>query len=214
MPTKLTFKEIIERIKDILATDSIPKPKDIDVAQALKMHPNTLAQAKFKNSIPYKAIMDFLESKHICINTFFYGSEPKESVHTYEHYKILKLYSANASLGGGCINDLINTQEIVLDRRILQHLNLTECELILALGESMEHYITDRSLCLVSRKERTIKNGKIYAVQTNDGLFIKHCFIKNQSLELISANLAYEPMNYALNEVEIIGRIRGVIAPV
>ena len=79
---QLTFREIIERIKDILATDSILKPKDIDVAKALNMSPNTLAQAKFKNSIPYKAIMDFLESKHICINTFFYGSAPKESVHT------------------------------------------------------------------------------------------------------------------------------------
>lgn len=87
--SQLTFREIIERIKDILATDSMLKPKDIDVAKALNMPPNTLAQAKFKNSIPYKAIMDFLESKHICINTFFYGSAPKESVHTYEHYKIL-----------------------------------------------------------------------------------------------------------------------------
>ena len=78
----------------------------------------------------------------------------------------------------------------------------------------MEHIITDRSLCLVNRKEGSIKNGKIYAVQTNDGLFIKHCFIKDKRLELISANLNYEPISYSLNEVEIIGRIRGVIAPV
>ncbi|WP_334085199.1 S24 family peptidase [Helicobacter typhlonius] len=211
---QLTFREIIERIKDILATDSILKPKDIDVAKALNMSPNTLAQAKFKNSIPYKAIMDFLESKHICINTFFYGSAPKESVHTFEHYKILKLYSANASLGGGCINESIQSQEVIFDERILAHLKVRDCELILALGESMEHIITDRSLCLVNRKEGSIKNGKIYAVQTNDGLFIKHCFIKDKRLELISANLNYEPISYSLNEVEVIGRIRGVIAPV
>lgn len=211
---QLTFREIIERIKDILATDSMLKPKDIDVAKALNMQPNTLAQAKFKNSIPYKAIMDFLESKHICINTFFYGSEPQESVHTFEHYKILRLYSANASLGGGCINEHISTQEIVFDERILAHLKVRDCELILALGESMESIITDRSLCLVNRKEGSIKNGKIYAVQTNDGLFIKHCFIKDKRLELISANLNYEPMSYDLNEVCILGRIRGVIAPV
>lgn len=70
----LTCQEIIERLKDILATDESFKPKDKDIAKLLNLHPNTLAQAKFKNSIPYKAIMDFLESKNICINTFFYGS--------------------------------------------------------------------------------------------------------------------------------------------
>ncbi|WP_416372838.1 S24 family peptidase [Helicobacter typhlonius] len=53
----------------------------------------------------------------------------------------------------------------------------------------------------------------MYAIRTNDGLFIKHCFIKDKSLELISANLNYEPLSYALNEVEIIGRIRGVMSP-
>lgn len=211
----LAFREIIERIKDILATDSTHlKPKDINVAQVLHMSPNTLAQAKFKNSIPYKAIMDFLESRRICINTFFYGSEPQKVAHTYEHYKILKLYSANASLGGGCENECINTQEVIFDERILGHLNMSECELIIALGESMEHIITDKSLCLINRKENSIKNGKIYAIRTNDGLFIKHCFMKGQSLELISANLSYEPMSYALNEVEVIGRVRGVINPV
>lgn len=158
--------------------------------------------------------MDFLESRHICINTFFYGSEPSSSLDTYEHYKILKLYSANASLGGGCINEYINTQEVIFDERILEHLNITKCEMILALGESMEHIITDKSLCLVSPKEREVKNGKIYAIRTNDGLFIKHCFVKDKRLELISANLSYEPMSYDINEVEVIGRIRGVISPV
>ena len=60
---QLTFREIIERIKDILATDSILKPKDIDVAKALNMSPNTLAQAKFKNSIP-EPFPDFLRDKN------------------------------------------------------------------------------------------------------------------------------------------------------
>ncbi|MBR2111454.1 MAG: hypothetical protein IJ950_00610 [Helicobacter sp.] len=56
--------EIIERLKDILATNSeVKKPKDSDVAGVLGINPNTLAQAKFQNRIPYKAIMDFLHHK-------------------------------------------------------------------------------------------------------------------------------------------------------
>ena len=40
------------------------------------------------------------------------------------------------------------------------------------------------------------------------------CFLKDKSLEFISANLNYASSSYALNEVEIIGQIRVLIAPV
>lgn len=56
---QLTLREIIECIKDILATDSILKPKDIDVAKALNMSPNTLAQAKFKTLFLIKPLWIF-----------------------------------------------------------------------------------------------------------------------------------------------------------
>ncbi|MCX2717827.1 S24 family peptidase [Helicobacter sp. MIT 21-1697] len=209
---KLTCKESIERIKDILATDSIPKPKDIDVARALKIHPNTLAQAKFQDRIPYKAIMDFLQSKNISINTFFYGAEAKQIAQATKKYKILRLYKANASAGGGCINEHIPYTEVLFDTEILHFLHIQSCEMIIALGDSMETIMSDRSLCFISRNEQNIKDGKIYAIRTLEGLFIKHCFICGQSIKLISANPAYAPMSYALNEIEVIGRIRGIIS--
>ena len=74
----LTCKEVIERIKDILATDDTKAPKDIDVAKALNMPANTLSQRKFQNAIPYSHVLDFLHSKNISINQFFYGSNPQE----------------------------------------------------------------------------------------------------------------------------------------
>lgn len=212
--TPLNCKEIIERLKDILATDGVNKPKDIDVAKALKIDPNNLAQAKFKNSIPYKAVMDFLQSKQISINAFFYGANPQEIADVSQRYKVLKLYTANASAGGGCDNKYIAYKEVLLDAEILRFLGIKQCELIMSIGESMEGIIADHSLCLIAREENTIKNGKIYAINTLDGLFVKQCFICGESLELVSAHPAYANMHYPLNEVCVLGRIRGVIGRV
>ncbi|TLD80143.1 S24 family peptidase [Helicobacter sp. MIT 05-5293] len=209
---EITCRESIERIKDILATDcNNLKPKDVDVAKALRIHPNNLAQAKFQNRIPYKAIMDFLHSKNISINTFFYGTEPKETAKSSERYKILRLYMANASAGGGCMNDEMSYREVMIDKQILDFLHIESCEMIFVIGDSMEEAIADNSLCLISRQESEIKNGKVYAVNTLDGLFVKQCFVKDEMVELRSFNQNYKPIIYPLNEVIVLGRIKGAI---
>ena len=75
----------------------------------------------------------------------------------------------------------------------------------------MQELITDGSIALLDRKDTTIKNGKIYAINSLDGLFIKQCFLKDGVLELHSLNTLYSPLKYNLNEVLILGRVRGVI---
>ena len=207
----MDINEMIERIKDILATNEITTPKDSDVARAIGINPNTLAQAKFKNRIPYKAIMDFLHNRGISINTFFYGDDPHKIAIQTNQYKILKLYTANASAGGGCFNDIVYSKEIIFDKKILSHLNISNCEIIIALGDSMENVIFNNSLCLISRSETIIKNGKIYAVNTRDGLFIKQCFINKNHIILKSLNSIYQDSKYCLNEVNIDGKLKGVI---
>lgn len=66
---------------------------------------------KFRNSIPYRQILNFLEQRKININYFFYGT-PKESLESKEKYKILKLYKVNVSLGIGGMNELVSVEEI------------------------------------------------------------------------------------------------------
>lgn len=132
--------------------------------------------------------MDFLQSKQISINAFFYGANPQKIADISQRYKVLKLYTANASTGGGCNNEHIAYKEVLLDAEILNFLNIDECELIVSIGESMEGIIADHSLCLIAREENTIKNGKIYTINTLDGLFVKQCFIYGESLELMSAH--------------------------
>lgn len=99
-----TCKELIERIKDILSTEGLKAPKDIDVAKELKFHPNTLAQAKFQNQIPYPNIMNFLQRRQISINLFFYGQNLEEVAKASERYKNLGFYITNVFAGFGGIN--------------------------------------------------------------------------------------------------------------
>ena len=90
------MEEVIEKLKDILASQAETSIKTIDVAKALNIHPDTFNSIKFRNSIPYKQILNFLEKRKININYFFYGSSPKESLESENQYKILKLYKVNA----------------------------------------------------------------------------------------------------------------------
>lgn len=115
----MDMEEIIEKLKDILASEGQKSVKTIDVAKALNIHPDTFNSMKFRNSIPYKQILNFLEKRNISINYFFFGSSPKESLQSEDKYRILKLYKTNASLGGGGINEFVECQEIIIDNALL-----------------------------------------------------------------------------------------------
>lgn len=207
----ITCREVIERIKDILSTDGVLAPKDIDVAAALKISANTLAQRKFQNAIPYQHVLDFLHSKNISINLFFYGNDPMEVAKDSLKYKILKLYTANVSAGAGCENLDIEAQDILFDRAMLKRLGFEACDIVRVCGDSMEGIIGDGSFCFIETRNKTIKNGKIYAVNTRDGLFVKQCYCMDSSIMLVSMNEVYPPMQYTLEDIVVIGKVRGVI---
>lgn len=115
----MEMEEVIEKLKDILASEGAANIKTIDVAKALNINPDTFNSMKFRNSIPYKQVLNFLEKRKISINYFFFGSSPKESLESEEKYRILKLYKVNASLGGGSFDDMLESREIVIDNALL-----------------------------------------------------------------------------------------------
>ena len=75
----MEMEEIIEKLKDILASEGQTKIKSIDIARALNIHPDTFNSMKFRNSIPYKQILNFLESRKININYFFFASPQRKA---------------------------------------------------------------------------------------------------------------------------------------
>ena len=171
----MDMEEVIEKLKDILASEGETSIKTIDVAKALNIHPDTFNSMKFRNSIPYRQILNFLEKRKININYFFYGSSPKESLESENKYKILKLYRVNATLGGGGINEFVEHQEIVVDNTLLDFFEVKDCDFITSFGDSMEPVLKDGSICVIERN-KPFKNKAIYAINTRDGLFIKQVF--------------------------------------
>ncbi|EAI3744900.1 S24 family peptidase, partial [Campylobacter coli] len=115
----MQMQEVIEKLKDILASEGKRDLKTKDIAKELGIHPDTFNSMKFRNSIPYPQILNFLNGRNININYFFYGSSPKDQLECENKYKILKLYKTNASLGGGGINDLIDCSELIVDEKLL-----------------------------------------------------------------------------------------------
>ncbi|EDP4624213.1 S24 family peptidase, partial [Campylobacter jejuni] len=168
----MQMQEVIEKLKDILASEGKRDLKTKDIAKELGIHPDTFNSMKFRNSIPYPQILNFLNGRNININYFFYGSSPKDQLECENKYKILKLYKTNASLGGGGINDLIDCSELIVDEKLLNFFGSKECEFIACYGESMEPFIKDGSICVIDRN-KAFKNKSICVINTRDGLFIK-----------------------------------------
>lgn len=94
---------------------------------------------KFRNSIPYPQILNFLNERNISINYFLYGVSPKDQLECENKYRILKLYKTNASLGGGGINDSIDCSELIVDEKLLNFLVVKNVSLSLAMEKAWSH---------------------------------------------------------------------------
>ena len=71
------FKEIIEKLKDILSKElGNVIIKDKDIAKALDIDYNVFRKNKQYNKITYFQIMQFLAKRNISINYFFFNQLP------------------------------------------------------------------------------------------------------------------------------------------
>ncbi|MCV3371576.1 S24 family peptidase [Campylobacter lari] len=206
----MQMNEIVEKIKILLQQNGLPNAKDIDVAKALNINPDTFYSMKFRNSIPYKQILQFLHTQNININTFFYENVLSEN--TINEYKVLKYYDVNASMGGGALNDNISFSEVIIDNKLSDFFGSNQCDIIPCIGDSMEPEIKDDSLCLID-KNKNFKDGGIFAVNTRDGLFIKQIFKSNKGgVYLHSFNLSYADVHYQNGDFLIVGKVVGTIS--
>lgn len=76
-------------------------------------------------------------------------------------------------------------------------------------GDSMESLIKNNALCFIDR-QATLKDKGIFVVNTNEGLFVKQVFLKDNGVILHSFNLAYQDLFFQNGEYLIVGRVVGV----
>lgn len=93
------FPTIITKLKSILSQTMQRKVHDKDLAIALGLSPSTFASIKRRNTIPYRAILDFCARHHINANTLLFSrpaNNPFSKPATIRYYDEI-----GASAGGG-----------------------------------------------------------------------------------------------------------------
>ena len=94
-------------------------------------------------------------------------------------------------------------------RRWLRDQGLAGAELhaIRVQGDSMEPLLHDGDEILVDRAQRTLRDG-IHVVRVGDALLVKRLAAAGPGrATLLSQNYAYPPVEVALDELEIVGRV-------
>lgn len=209
----LSYKEIIEKIKDILSTELKDKTiLDKDVAEALDIEYNRFRQQKHRDIyIPYFNIMQFLAKRKISINYFFFNQLPETLVDSTSQYIILKYNKINASAGAGTFNYHFNLENII-DKNIIEYLNINYkyTQIYQSFGDSMYPTIFENSLLFVDTSNITLNQKDIFIIETIDGLFIKRIKLINSKFFLSSINQEYQDME--VQEFKIIGKVAGVLS--
>jgi repressor LexA len=206
------YNEIIEKIKDILSQElGNKKIFDKDIAIALDINYDNFRKQKARSSIPYYEIMSFLAKRNISINWFFFNQLPESLIENTSNYIILK-YQKNVigSAGGGAINYEINTEPLIIDKQLLDHINSSYkyTEVLQVFGESMNPLIKHNSLIFIDTSIKDIKDKNVYVVNVTGEIFIKQIIIKKDCYHLKSSNPHYEDIK--VKDLVVIGKVTGV----
>lgn len=217
------FNEIIEKIKDIVSTES-PNGKvfDKDVAAELGISQATFATMKKRGAVPYKELMEFCARRKISINWMFFDQSAGMLVEeTEKFFKIKYFSSVRASAGGVAVGFGEDYETVAIDKLLVksfyknisnEELERKKLEAINVDGESMEPTLKNGSIVFVDRDQNEISKDGIFVVSTPGGLFIKRLNRKvDGTIELISDNQLYSPEVMSYQEVTVIGKVVGEV---
>jgi SOS-response transcriptional repressor LexA len=202
----MNFEKIIDKIKEIIAIEeNKEKVYNKDVAKALGISPENLSVLKKRNKIPYEEIIYFCAKRKISINWLLFDQNEEEIIKNTDRFSILRYFKdINASAGGGAINFDENYEFLYIDKKLIDK-NL---DAIHVTGDSMEPTIKDGSIIFIDRNDKNIRNGGIFVISTNAGVFVKRINLKsNGEIEIISDNPIYPTERVNPEEIEIIGKV-------
>ncbi len=93
------------KLKTILQQIHRTKVHDKDVATALGISPSTFASMKRRNTIPYKAILDFCVLHHINANALLFNRPANNLIEAPRTIKYYDAVGAGAGGGGSVLNE-------------------------------------------------------------------------------------------------------------
>jgi len=212
------INEIFDTMKDIISSElGEKKVYDKDLAKVLGVHQMTLATMKKRGKIPYDKVLDFCAKRKISINWLLYDQVVESIRDETEKFARIRYFNdIYASAGGGAFNYDEQNEYINIDKKILEHLgvsNAKDIDAINVTGESMEPTLKDGSVVFVDKNDKNIKKDGIFVLSTNDGLFIKRVLYGiDGSCDIISDNPVYPTQTMPKGSFEIIGKVIGSVS--
>ena len=209
--TSVKFEPFLKRIFEATGIGS-----QTELASALNINRSAITQARKKNSIPDKWILQLF--RYYGLNpdwvekgkgpTFFKPQEEQDPA-----FQNVPKVKARLSAGGGSFE--VGSSEIegcYSFRKNWLTAKGTAAKMVLmdVFGNSMEPEMKDGDTVLIDEDQKSILAGAVYAVGVDDTIMVKRLEKHPNKLVLLSDNKDYAPIFLGKNEIDsvrIIGKV-------
>jgi phage repressor protein C with HTH and peptisase S24 domain len=186
-----------------------------ELASVLKVNRSAITQARKKNSIPDKWILQLYKTYGLNPDWVETGSGQtfiKKSASDDSIFKNIPKVRARLSAGGGSFEVGSEIEGYYAFRRdwLTTKGNRNKMVLMDIFGNSMEPEMKDGDTILIDESQKDILAGAIYAVGIDDTIMVKRVEKHPNKLVLLSDNKDYSPIYLQGNEissVRIIGKV-------
>jgi len=186
-----------------------------ELASVLKVNRSAITQARKKNSIPDKWILQLYKTYGLNPDWVETGSGQtfiKKSASGDSLFKNIPKVRARLSAGGGSFEVGSEIEGYYAFRRDWLTTKGSRNKMVLMdiFGNSMEPEMKDGDTILIDESQKDILAGAIYAVGIDDTIMVKRVEKHPNKLVLLSDNKDYSPIylqGNELNSVRIIGKV-------
>lgn len=186
-----------------------------ELASVLKINRSAITQARKKNSIPDKWILQLYKTFGLNPDWVETGSGRtfiKKSASDDSIFKNIPKVKARLSAGGGSFEVGSEVEGYYAFRKdwLTTKGNRNNMVLMDIFGNSMEPEMKDGDTILIDESQKDILAGAIYAVGIDDTIMVKRVEKHPNKLVLLSDNKDYSPIylqGNEINSVRIIGKV-------
>jgi len=204
------FESFLKRVFEATGITS-----QTELASVLKINRSAITQARKKNSIPDKWILQLYKTFGLNPDWVETGSGPtfiKKSVSNDSIFKNIPKVKARLSAGGGSFEVGSEVEGYYAFRKdwLTTKGNRNKMVLMDIFGNSMEPEMKDGDTILIDESQKDILAGAIYAVGIDDTIMVKRVEKHPNKLVLLSDNKDYSPIylqDNEINSVRIIGKV-------
>ena len=204
------FESFLQRVFQATGVTS-----QTELASVLKINRSAITQARKKNSIPDKWILQLYKTFGLNPDWVETGSGRtfiKKSASDDSIFKNIPKVKARLSAGGGSFEVGSEVEGYYAFRKdwLTTKGNRNKMVLMDIYGNSMEPEMKDGDTILIDESQKDILAGAIYAVGIDDTIMVKRVEKHPNKLVLLSDNKDYSPIylqGNEINSVRIIGKV-------